>query len=229
MPDDETVWRVGYFEAPLAFKPEERRSWDHRYDDSRREFGSLYCAQDPLTAFREVLQELRPNAKAIAEYVALFGSDEDLPRNAVSWAWRSQNVLARATLSAELTEFADLQSAASRAQIERDQADVLTEHGVTHLDVTDTTSKDRRFTQALARALFDAGAVGVRFASNLDGGSCLALFEGRAELYPNDEHGDAVLLAEDVPAMLQVCEEWNLAIEAQPGEPGGAPIEGDPA
>lgn len=221
MQDDETVWRVGYFEAPLAFKPEERRSWDHRYDDSQREFGSLYGTKDPLTAIREVLQDLRPNAKAISEYVALFGSDEGLPRTAVTWAWRSQNVLAPATLSAELAEFADLQSAASRAQIERDHAGVLTEHGVTHLDVTDTTSRDRRFTQALARALFDAGAVGVQFRSNLDGGACLALFESRAELYPNDERGDPVPLTEDVPALLQVCEEWGLAVEPEPVAPTG--------
>ena len=218
MPDEDNVWRIGFVDAPLSFKPVERRSWDHRYDDARREFGSLYCTDRSLTALREVLQDLRPNAKARAEYIDLFGSDDGLPRKAVTWTWRTRNVLAAATLSVDADDFADLGSAASRAQIERDHSTVLAEHGVGHLDVTDATRRDRRFTQALSRALFDSGAAGVRFVSNLDAGTCYALFEGRAELFPHEAFGEPTPLTEDVEELLQVCDEWGLPLEDRPDE-----------
>ena len=47
----------------------------HRWDDPKREYRTLYCAEQQLTCLREVLADLRPNTKAIAELRKLFGDN----------------------------------------------------------------------------------------------------------------------------------------------------------
>ena len=64
-------------------------------------------------------------------------------------------------------------------------------------------------TQTISRALFEEGAAGVRFRSNLDDQPCAALFEGRARLEPR---GKAVPLRADVEELLQVCAEYGLVL-----------------
>jgi hypothetical protein len=48
--------------------------------------------------------------------------------------------------------------------------------------VAGRVARQRALTQGLARALYDDGAAGVRYASNIDGLACVGLFEGRARL-----------------------------------------------
>jgi hypothetical protein len=50
---------------PIGFIPTERCSWNHRFDDSKRRFRTLYCAIRPETALREVLADLRRNIDEI--------------------------------------------------------------------------------------------------------------------------------------------------------------------
>jgi hypothetical protein len=57
--------------------------------------------------------------------------------------------------------------------------DVLREHGMDHLSIAQIRSKNRAVTQAISRDLYEHGAAGVTFKSNLDGGRCLVLFERR--------------------------------------------------
>lgn len=92
----EIRWRVGHISDPIGFIPRERCSWNHRFDDSKQRFRTLYCAIRPETALREVLADLRRNTDEMARYLKTFGEEAraDLPAEEISADWRAQNVLA---------------------------------------------------------------------------------------------------------------------------------------
>lgn len=94
------VWRVGLAADPLGFVPVERRSYNNRFDDLSKRFGTLYCALLAETALREVLADLRPNAAAIARYIKIHGpaAAADIPAAPVTARWRRRHVLAPALL-----------------------------------------------------------------------------------------------------------------------------------
>jgi hypothetical protein len=69
------LWRVGHRSDPLAFTPLDLYEWNHRFDDARRRFRTLYCAEDTKTSLREVLAEFRPNAGAIWEFLDAFAEE----------------------------------------------------------------------------------------------------------------------------------------------------------
>jgi hypothetical protein len=50
--------------------------WNHRFDDPRREYRTIYAADKKETCLREVLADLRPDKKAVAEFKKLFGDDD---------------------------------------------------------------------------------------------------------------------------------------------------------
>jgi RES domain len=115
------LWRVAHRSDPLAFTPHERCSWGHRFDDTTRRHRTLYCAEAPQTALREVLADLRPNATVIAEHLERYGTAaaDSLPRTPITERWRQENVLVPCALAYEgrlldLTD-PDEQSASSRA------------------------------------------------------------------------------------------------------------------
>src|SRR2546427_8415790 len=87
-----------------------------------------------------------------------------------------------------------------------------------HLDISQVRSRDRVVTQTISRALFEEGAAGIRFRSNLDDGPCAALFEGRARLEPR---GEPVSLTEDVEELLQVARGYGLVLRRGPAGPAG--------
>jgi hypothetical protein len=69
--------------------------WQHRWDGPQREYRTLYCAESELTCVREVLADLRPNAKAIAELKELFGDDTPALQGVgeVAAEWRDAHLL----------------------------------------------------------------------------------------------------------------------------------------
>jgi hypothetical protein len=67
----------------------------------------------------------------------------------------------------------------------------------------------RIITQKISRLLFDEGAAGIVYRSNLDDGRCVALFETRAHL---EAVGTAKPLVHAIPELLQVCDEFNLIL-----------------
>jgi hypothetical protein len=68
--------------------------WAHRFDDPDHRFRSVYFAELPETALREVLADYRPNAAAVARYVDIFGPDAagDVPGQSVTAAWRAHTL-----------------------------------------------------------------------------------------------------------------------------------------
>jgi RES domain len=184
-------------------------SWQHRFDDPRREYRTLYCADRRITCLREVLADLRPSTEALRDFARLFGDRRAIPAGVVSAEWRRAHVLAPATIAGADGALVDLDDVAVRRKLERRHAALLAAHAMPHLDISQVRSRDRVVTQTISRALFEEGASGIRFRSNLDDGPCAALFEGRARLEPR---GKPTPLTEDVEELLQVCDEYGLVL-----------------
>jgi hypothetical protein len=205
------VWRLGHRSGPLDFVPHALSSWRHRWDDPWREYRTIYCAERALTCLREVLADLRPNTKAIAELKELFGDETPALRGVgeVASEWREAHLLCPA-LTASDHEFCDLDAEVElRNELERDLAGLLAQHDMEHLDVSQVRSRDRIVTQTVSRALYELFYAGVRFGSNLDDQPCYALFEGRAELEPN---GEPLELTDELEPLRQVCEDFGLRL-----------------
>jgi RES domain-containing protein len=213
LPELGRVWRVGLATDPLGFVPAERRAYNNRFDDVDRRFGTLYCALVAETALREVLADLRPNAAAIARYVTHFGpqATADLPPATVTAQWRRRHVLAPARLDVD-GPVLDLTDIDQRRQIEQRHAELLADHGMSHLDLHEVTTRRRIVTQTIAADAFDQrAAAAIRFASRLDGLPCYALFEGRGGLASD---GEPIQLTDPAPEALQnVAASWQMTIE----------------
>ena len=132
-----------------------------------------------------------------------------IPAGEVSRAWRRRHTLAPASIVLDRGAIVDLDDLLSRRRLERQHAGLLVRHGMRHLDISELRSRARPVTQAISRSLFDGGAAGVRFRSNLDDLPCTALFETRARLEPA---GSAIRLTQDLPELLQVCSEYSLVL-----------------
>jgi RES domain len=184
-------------------------SWRHRWDDPERVYRTIYCAETELTCLREVLADLRPNAKAIAELKELFGDATPAMRGVgeVAAEWREAHLLCPA-LAVSRREFCDLDAEVElRNELEHELALLLAMHDMDHLDISQVRSRDRFVTQKVSRELYERQYAGVRFGSNLDDRQCYALFEGRAELVGN---GDSLELTPALELLRQVCDEFGL-------------------
>jgi hypothetical protein len=120
---------------------------------------------------------------------------------------RQTSVLVAGRIRPTDDDYVDLSSSAQRAAVEQRHGDLLDRFGVEHLDLTDTSMRAREFTQAVARQLYDDGAAGVRYSSNVGDGLCWALFEGRAMLAPVGARQE---LTTDVPELVETCEALGL-------------------
>ncbi len=180
LPDRRTgLWRVAHYTDPLEFAPRDRCSWGHRFDDVKRLHRTLYCAATQETALREVLADLRPNALVIAKHLKVYGAQaaSSLPRAAITEKWRRDNVLVPCTLVYE-GRLLDLTVARERQEIEARHAQLLAEHGMSHLDMHEVTTRRRIVTQTIATDTYDnLDVAAIVFASSRDGHACIALFE----------------------------------------------------
>lgn len=205
-----SVWRVGYFESPCEFTPRDLCDWNHRFDDPLREYRTVYAADKKETCLREVLADLRPNKKTLADFKKFFGDDEAAESaGVVAGAWRARNVLARADIEIESGEMANIESAAILTELTERLARQLESRGIKRLDAARVRSKDRDLTRAASRLLHEDGHCGIDFRSCLDAARCHALFEGRARLR---QIGDAIDLTRPVPELVSVCGEYGLTL-----------------
>ncbi len=216
MTEPRPVWRVGRSGAPLEFVPWERVAWQHRFDDHGRRFRTVYAADLPETALREVLADVRPNASEVAEFLRVMGPEarDDLPSRSVTAAWRRQHELAPARMRWH-GDIIDLTDHDVRHELEQRHAALLAKHGLVHLDLHEVTTRRRVVTQTIASDAYDhLHAAIIRFPSSLDANVCYALLEGRAVLEPA---GDPVPLTDPAPPALQaVAAAWRLELEPAP-------------
>jgi RES domain len=208
------LWRVAHYRDPLEFAPHDRCSWGHRFDDVERRHRTLYCASTPETALREVLADLRPNADAIAKHRKVYGAaaTASLPKSAITEKWRQDNVLVPCTLLYE-GRLLDLTDVHERHEIETLHAQLLAEHGMSHLDMHEVTTRRRIVTQTIATDAYDnLDVAAIRFASSRDGHACIALFENRAEL---EEAGPPIALTDPPPEpLVKVAADWKLDLSS---------------
>jgi RES domain len=214
-PGDER-WRVGHISDPLGFVPHDRLSWNHRFDDPGQRFRTLYCALRAETALREVLADFRRQTGELAEYAAVFGQEaiDLLPADPISADWRRQHILAPCRIESD-GELLDLTDPDVTHELEHRHAQLLSDHGLPHLDLTDITVRRRPVTQAIAADAYNAlGVAVIRFPSNLDGLPCYALFEGRATLVGA---GEPTPLTDPPPRPLEnVAAGWHMTLEPAP-------------
>lgn len=197
------VWRVGYHKSPCEFTPDHLCAWNHRFDDPQREYRTIYAADKKETCLREVLADLRPNKKALADFSAVFGDDPaTAAAGEVTRAWRRKHVLAQAEIAISSGTMAKIEAPTIRA--------ALSSKLNRQLDVDAIRGKDRDLTRAISRELYNDGHCGINFRSRLDKSPCHALFEGRARL---DQVGRAVPLTSDVAELALVCREYNLTLQ----------------
>jgi hypothetical protein len=213
---DRVYWRVGYHADPAGFVPLELCTFNHRFDDVQRRFRSIYAAELPETALREVLADLRPKAAAIRRYVEHFGPDaaNDVPALPVTASWRQQHVLVQVqpVLDGPLIDLCDTDI---RYEVEFEHAALLDAHGMDHLDLSQITADKRAVTQTIAADVHDRhGVAAIRFPSRLDGNACLVVFEDRGRL---EVIAGPIALTDPAPLALQtVCAGWRLALDPAP-------------
>jgi hypothetical protein len=147
------LWRVGYHADPLAYTPWELYQFNHRFDDIRRRFRTLYCAESPETCLREVLADFRPNLAALHRHVQRYGPDaaQDFTIEPVTGQWRLQHVLVPVLLRLD-GPIIDLTQVPIRHEIENRHIGLLLEHGLEHLDLHEITTSRRVITQTIAAA-----------------------------------------------------------------------------
>jgi hypothetical protein len=148
----------------------------------------------------------------LAELEELFGPDAALraAAGAVTAEWRDQRVLAPATMILD-GDLVDVDDPKVRRRLERSHAALLAEHDMAHLDIAEVRSRTRVVTQAIGRSLYEHGAAGVRFGSNLDDQPCFAMFEARGRLEPHGSEPPLPLTV-DLAVLVQVCDEYGLRL-----------------
>jgi hypothetical protein len=212
------VWRLGHVDAPLDYLPHEYCSWEHRFDDPQRDYRTLYCAQHKITCLREVLADLRPESRVRADFAefqldqGVAPEDLDVPAREVTDAFRRAHVLAPARVQ-RAGPVVDLDQPALLEQLAAKHSQLLAEHGMAYLNISEIRSKSRPVTQAISRDLYEQGVACILFRSNQDDERCLVLLEGRAQLYSD---GAAIPLTANLPELLQVCSEYSLVLKASP-------------
>lgn len=209
------VWRIGHAGSPLDFVPYEYCSWQHRFDDPLREYRTIYGSQHKVTALREVLADLRPEAKVRADF-ARFQLDQGIPVDqlhipgrAVTDAWRRRHELAPARVIRN-GPLVDLDRPALREALTTRHATLLAQHGMTQLNISEIRSKNRPVAQAIGRDFYMRGTAGMLFRSNLDDRLNVVLMEARGRFVPD---GDPLALTANLPELGLVCEEYHLALD----------------
>lgn len=204
------VWRVGYFASPCEFTPRELCGWNHRFDDPKRKYRTIYATDKKETCLREVLADFRPNEKVLADFNELFGDDDSAKcAGLVPNIWREKHVLTQAAISISSGKMANIESGAVLTDLSQRLADELHVRKLKRLDVASIRSQDRDLTRAASRLLYDDGHAGVNFHSRLDKLPCHALFEGRARLEPR---GAAMSLSGEIPELEAVSTEYGLKL-----------------
>jgi hypothetical protein len=130
------------------------------------------------------------------------------PARRITATWREQHVLVQVRLERHGL-LADIDDVRLRDELERSHVELLRAHGMAHLDISEIRSTNRAVTQAMSRDLYEQGAAGLLFRSNLDDGRCLVVFEGRGTLEVTDE---PISLADDLPELLQAAAEYGLLL-----------------
>jgi len=206
------IWRLGHARNPCSFVPRTYCKWHNRFDDPLKHYRTLYGAKLPITCLRELLADLRPNKKALAELAEVFndGNDDSLTiAGVVSAEWRRSHALVWGEIEFQKGRLVAMEAPAVLHRLSTAHPALLKQMGISRLEIDKVRSRQRLLTQTFSRSLYDEGHAGILFHSRLDGKPCHALFEGRARLVPAAK---AIRLTADHPDLIRVCGEYTLVL-----------------
>lgn len=198
-----TLWRLSRRKYQAMNLPPRKAQGFGRFDDpalqvaySEGEYGVLYLATDPKSAFMEALAGLRSNLKSRQSVLQgaimdindrnEFESESRGSASVVSTEWQDDWQLTGATITTMAPVF-DLTDAAA-VQFVRDRlAITLVSMGLTDLDFGHLLSDNRDLTRAISRWIWSLESEegsplfsGIRYRSRFDPECiCIALYENR--------------------------------------------------
>ncbi len=173
------LFRIGRSPNPLDWPPLERAG-SGRFDDPRREFRTLYVAEQRVGCFVETLARFRPDLEFLASRANIPDSEEPAAQGSprIPEAWCEQHLVGRLTLRAG-QRWLDLRSFKTRELLRGELAALLMRLGLADLDVAGIRGPTRELTQAIARWAYEHKYRGMAFKSRFDDAfDCWAIFEG---------------------------------------------------
>ncbi|MEJ7787461.1 MAG: RES domain-containing protein [Solirubrobacteraceae bacterium] len=206
---------MGWHAGPCEYPPHDELAWQGRFDDPRHHiepvarFRTLYLARRRITAFRETLQDLRPDTRTRADFRSLFGIDP--PPGVVASAWRHERRVGRTLLRLAPDSVVNLEDLVVRRELEEKHAPLLAAYGMRHLDVSQLRSHQRIVTQTISLELVSQGKAAILYRSNLDSEDCLAVFD--TAVTPIRYGRDQTIEADDED-LVAVAANWGLEIES---------------
>ncbi|HTV74539.1 MAG TPA: RES domain-containing protein [Candidatus Acidoferrales bacterium] len=165
------LYRVNYGPEPLRLRDWSaagavdrlnRRTFGHRWDDPERQFRSLYCADSPLAAVIESLQDLLPSPSVIASLrlLQLEPGDELPPVGALPEDLFETSHLCTLQIEPGIA-FADVLNEEIVSNMRVAHAHLAQTLGMKPITAGTMLSEDFELTQAIARSLYDAGFAGI--------------------------------------------------------------------
>lgn len=205
------VWRVTRKENSFKFTSKKYVSWNGRFDDPEEQYRVLYCAKKPETSFREAFQDLRPDFKALNDYVCemeKFGvsKEESLKEYPSKFSHKMLSNLI--LLRSEIISNKKFYNIESYRNIVRMNHEYFECGFITTATLRGDYPKNREITQHLSKKIFLQDFAGITYKSKIDGNDCIALFEKRASL--NGKNSFISFLSEGCREMQKVFKEYKL-------------------
>jgi RES domain-containing protein len=204
-----TLFRVGVRPRAGQFPAKKwlRKPARARFDDPDREFRVLYAAEAVETCWLEVLADFRLAPEMLVEFARLH------PRSALCQRLPTKFVEVREVCSLRIkarASFLDLRSRQTRHSVRAVLSQKLVALGLKDFDASDSLSRNRELTQAIARRAYEEGYAGIAYPSRHDPAQgCWAVFE---------RPGTTIVVENQVPvrptdeALVRVLAEFELAL-----------------
>lgn len=177
------MWRVGHVKGPLELVPREHCSWSNRFDhpdpDHPPFYRTLYCAEQRVTCLYEILDPFSPNVKATEDLLKSYG---EALISEIDLEFFLSKAIARGRIRIVSGDLVDLDDPGVRKWLESRNSELFSKHGIDRFDISAARSRQRPVTKGIGYFLYQEGAAGIVYGSNVDSQRCFALFEARAEL-----------------------------------------------
>lgn len=197
---------MGHVDGPLELVPHKYCSWGHRFDHpdpaNSPVYRTLYCADERATCFGELFDRFSPSMETAKELLAAYGEAPD-PVTELEVEYLSDKSIAQGRVRIHSGDLVDLDDPGIRKWLERHKWDLFREHRVKRFDISAARSRRRPMTKEIGRFLYQEGAAGIIYGSNVDNQRCFALFEGRAELEPLTEKEPLAGLLDEIEPVLR--------------------------
>jgi hypothetical protein len=158
--------------------------------------GIIYCAGNPKTALREVLQ--------------VFYSRKSKDPVLLSPSWRDKHVILKGVVTLCDGDIIDIEAPEYRRELDLYLSDLLDKFSIPHVDTSTLRGSYREVTQAISEWVFNLKkGAGILYRSKYESnGICYALFSSRVRVKLLDSRN----LNGDLEELKDICDEFNLSI-----------------